>query len=90
MNKARRKEIGEIYARLEAAIPKFEEIKEDLQSIHDEELDAYEALPEGLQQSEAGQASYDATGSLYRAVDDVDTVANLLQSVLDSLDEAST
>ena len=69
MNKARRKEIGKIIDRLE-------EIKVDLQFVHDDEQDAYDNTPESLQEGEryaeseeAITAMEDADGAIQEAID---------------------
>ena len=48
MNKERRNRISE-------CIEKLEDIKCELEAIRDEECEAYENLPEGIQESERGE-----------------------------------
>lgn len=55
MNKQRRKELKSIITKLEALGDAIEEISECLQCIKDEEEEAFENLPESLQESERGQ-----------------------------------
>lgn len=50
MNKARRSDIQKIIERLE-------EIRDDIEAVKDEEEEAYENLPESLQESERGESS---------------------------------
>ena len=53
MNGARRKQLGQILEELEKTKSIVENI--DLQSVKDEEQDAYDNMPEGLQQGEKGE-----------------------------------
>jgi hypothetical protein len=74
MNKDRRKRIDTIYAELEQWVSMIE----DLES---EEQDAFDGMPEGLQDSERGQTSQSAIDSLVDARDS-------LTNALDALDAA--
>ena len=69
MNKARRKA-------LEKISDKLMELQVDLQSVHDEEEEAYYNMPDSLQESERGDAMQeaistmeDADGSIQEAID---------------------
>lgn len=57
MNKQRRLLIADIKDRLN-------DLKEEIDDIRQEESDAYENLPEGIQESERGQAMYEAAENL--------------------------
>lgn len=48
MNADRRKRLSEIFV-------KIEQIKGEVEDIRDEEQNAFDSMPEGLQQSERGQ-----------------------------------
>ena len=74
MNKDRRKRIDEIHAGLEQWVSMLE----DLES---EEQDAFDSMPEGLQDSERGQVAQSAIDSLVDARDS-------LVSALDALEAA--
>lgn len=71
MNKAQRKTIASVRAELEAHHGTLEEIRDAAQ-------DAYDNMPESLQQSERGQQAEEHLTELDNAVDN-------LQSVIDSL-----
>ena len=69
MNKARRKA-------LEKISDKLMELQVDLQSVHDEEEEAYYNMPDSLQESERGDAMEeaistmeDADGAIQEAID---------------------
>lgn len=86
MNKSRRKQIDNLYSLVEQHIQGLAEIATDLESLKDEEREAFDNLSEGLQQSEQGQATEaaaDALDNAYDALDELD-----LQPILDALDEA--
>ncbi|WP_241178790.1 hypothetical protein [Serratia marcescens] len=50
MNADRRKRLSEIFV-------KIEQIKGEVEDIRDEEQNAFDSMPEGLQQSERGQSA---------------------------------
>ena len=55
MNKARRKELAAIIEKLEQLDALREEIRERLEDIRDDEQDAFDNMPESLQESERGE-----------------------------------
>ena len=73
MNKSRRDQIAKIKEALEELRGKIE----DLQS---EEQDAFDAMPESLQQSDRGQASEAAADALQSAYDAADEAITNLES----------
>jgi hypothetical protein len=71
MNAVRRKAVM-------ALRDKIEEISNDLGTLRDEEREAFEGLPESLQESEQGQKSSDAADALDEACSELESaVANL-------------
>lgn len=74
MNKARRSSIQKIIERLE-------EIRDDIESVKNEEEEAYENLPESLQESGRGEA-------MSEAIDALDSAYSSIEEVLDYLDTA--
>lgn len=74
MNNDRRKRIGAVLGELQVQL-------EALQGLAEEEREAYDNMPEGLQQSERGEASSAAADALGSAVSD-------LESAIASLEEA--
>lgn len=75
MNKARREQIQKPIDRIIA-------IKEDIQAIQSEEEDAFDNIPESLQDSLRGSQSQDAIDSLGEAIEST-------EEAIDSLNEAS-
>ena len=74
MNKARRKEIAR-------AIELMEQAREILESVRDEEQEAFDNMPESLQGSERGEAMEEYIYTLEEAVENLDTDA--LQEIID-------
>ena len=72
MNKDRRK-------RLEGIYEKLMEIYEELDAIIDEEQEAYDNMPESLQDSEKGERMYEGIDSLESARDDINNAATTIE-----------
>ncbi len=75
MNKARR-------MRLIAVQSKLSDLKAEIEQIRDEEQEAYDNLPEGLQDSERGV-------SMEAAIEELDDAASDLEGVIDTLESAT-
>jgi predicted nuclease with TOPRIM domain len=69
MNKARRKALEELQGKLS-------ELKDELESLAEEERDYYENMPEGLQCSERGDEADRCASNLEDGVDSLDTIIN--------------
>lgn len=76
MNKQRRNAIDKLKCKLE-------DIFNELEAIAEEEREAFDSMPEGLQSSERGQKSDEAAGGLENA-------ACELQAVIDALDDVTS
>lgn len=93
MNKARRAALDKLQDRItaakvgmEALQAEVEQIKDELEALRDEEQDAYDNLPESLQQGEKGQDMEAAIGSMDSGIDGLQEIADALAGEL--LDEA--
>ena len=75
MNKERRKRISSVVDAINVAL-------EEVRDLAGEEQDAFDAMPEGLQDSERGQASGEAAASIEEAV-------GMLEEAMDLLGRAS-
>lgn len=73
MNAARRKQIAEAIADLEKLTGALEDVKNLIESIRDDEQEAFDAMPESLQSSERGEASQEAINNLEEAVSAFDS-----------------
>ena len=97
MNKERRAKIADQIKRLEALNEQFsaikseaEEIAAELEQIRDEEQEAFDNLPEGLQQGERGQACENAINEIGSAIDTLGEFEGInLDGALGNLEEAS-
>lgn len=75
MNKRRREAIQKV-------LDQMLELKERVESLKDEEQEAFDSMPESLQQSDRGQASEAAASALESAVDAFDEIETALQEAL--------
>lgn len=76
MNKDRRKRLQEVRDALEGQLATLEEIL-------DEEQESYDNYPESLQESERGQALYQNVESLESAYNDLESLMEGIQEVLE-------
>jgi hypothetical protein len=74
MNKVRRKEIAK-------AIELLEQAREILESVRDDEQEAFDNMPESLQSSERGEAMEEYIYTLEEAIEAIDT--DELQEIVD-------
>lgn len=73
MNKQRRKSIQEV-------MEKLEELKEQLDYIMSDEQEAFDNLPESLQESSRGSAMQEAIDNLDYAMSSIEEVVEYLES----------
>lgn len=76
MNKARRKAIEEI-------IDQLGTLKEQIESVCEEEQEAYDNLPESIKYSERGEAMSEMTTDLEDAASSIDDVMSTLQDIIE-------
>ena len=74
MNKQRRKS-------LETIMQTIESLREDLTSILEEEQEAFDNMPEGLQESERGEA-------MQEAIDNLESADSSFEELIDYISEA--
>ena len=90
MNKARRKQIEKIIARLEDLKSSLESIREDFEGIQSDEQEAFDNIPENLQQdSERYETAAAAVDALDSAEGGFDEVADSIDSIIGYLNEAT-
>lgn len=75
MNNTRRKE-------LQKQIDSLQEIKEALESIANDEQEAYDNMPEGLQESERGSNMYDNIDELGSIQDDIQSLCDQIEEII--------
>lgn len=97
MNKDRRKELGKLCDRVAALEEKVSELKSlrddivsDLESIRDEEQDAYDNLPESLQEGERGQDMQAAIENMENALSALEDIGLDVEisDVVSTIDDA--
>lgn len=71
MNKARREALSKV-------LDKLNEIGLDINQIRDEEQEAFDNMPENLQDSEKGKTMEENVDVLDSAIDDLETIYNQL------------
>ena len=76
MNKARRKKLGEI-------IDQLEYLREDLDAVASEEREAYDNLPESLQESDRGCAMEEAADELDDICSELEELRQRIESVVE-------
>ena len=90
MNQDRRAAIEKLIDRVQTAAFEIREAYNELETLQQEEQEAFDNLPEGLQQAERGQqmeaiasALEDALSSLDSAINDVESAASDVESALE-------
>jgi len=73
MNNERRKEIARI-------IGELQQLQSDIENVLGEEQDAFDNMPEGLQQSDRGQAAENAIDELESATSAVEEAVSALEN----------
>lgn len=76
MNRERRKKLGEI-------IDQLEYLREDLDAVASEEREAYDNLPESLQESDRGCAMEEAADELDDICSELEDLKDRIQNVYD-------
>lgn len=77
MNKQRRKKVEGVFDQLQAMIMELEEIR-------DGEQDAFDNLPEGIQESERGEQMEEYISQMKSAIDDMENAKSSLEEVFNS------
>lgn len=88
MNRERRKTIDYLHTRLSECSSALEAIRDEIDTLRDEEQEYYDAMPESLQGGDKGQAAEAAVDELQSAYDRMDEVCTAVDEVLGHLDTA--
>jgi hypothetical protein len=81
MNKARRNKLNTLISTLESAAS-------DIEALRDEEQEAFDNMPEGLQQSDRGQRMLEIICSLDEAFDSAENAKDAIDEAIDSAENA--
>ena len=82
MNDKRRRRISELKTQIDFANNYLKEASKKLSSILNEEQDAFDNMPEGLQSSYRGMCSEDAIDNMEEASEKLDEVIELLNDIV--------
>ena len=82
MNKQRREKISKLKIRFQSTQAELKQLSSELSSILNEEQDAFDNMPEGLQSSYRGMCSEDAIDNIEEASDKLDEVIELLGDIV--------
>ena len=87
MNDKRRKELHALIDRLRAAADESSNLYTDFSLTVDEEREAFDNMPESLQQSEKGEAASEGLNTLESALGMLDAVMDDLNQIADNIQE---
>lgn len=87
MNNARRKQIDKVIAKLDDIRADLFILSEDIEAIKEEEGEAYDNMPESLQESERGERMQEAYYQLDEAFEETDGIASNIEDIIDLLTE---
>ena len=82
MNNTRRRRINELKTQIDFINNQLKDESKRLSSILNEEQDAFDNMPEGLQSSYRGMCSEDAIDSMEEASEKLDEVIELLNDIV--------
>nr|DAI04481.1 MAG TPA: hypothetical protein [Caudoviricetes sp.] len=82
MNNTRRRRINELKTQIDFANNQLKDANKKLSSILNEEQDAFDNMPEGLQSSYRGMCSEDAIDDMEEASEKLDEVIELLNNIV--------
>lgn len=87
MNKQRRKQIDQIITRLQDELaPLIDSIREEIETIRDEEQEYYDNMPESLQSGDKGDVAQSAIEALEEGVNTLEEID--IDSIITSLNTA--
>lgn len=87
MNAMRRKALWDTRARLEDINEGLIKVKAELYQIREEEQDAYDNLPENLQENSRGEVMQEAIDKIEEIIDGLDEID--LDYLMDSIEEVA-
>ena len=87
MNDTRRNALAEIRSRIELALGELGNAKDELDGVISAEQEAFDNMPEGLQQADRGQAMEDGLSTLDDASSNLDDAISSLEDIMGQIDE---
>jgi seryl-tRNA synthetase len=89
MNKARRKDIAKLVEKIQSLQGDMELLLEELESIRDEEQEAFDNIPENMYGSERYEKAEAAVENLESAFDAFEEAKDAMDDIMSYLEEAS-
>lgn len=87
MNDTRRKSLADIRSRIELALGELGNAKEELEDVINAEQEAFDNMPEGLQQADRGQTMEEGINALEESSSNLDDAINALEDIMGQFDE---
>ena len=87
MNDTRRKELAEIRSRIELALGELSNAKDELEGVINAEHEAFDNMPESLQQADRGQTMEEGINTLEDASSTLDDLISSIEDILGQIDE---
>jgi hypothetical protein len=94
MNKKRRRELDDIFRRIELVklalenVPDVDDIRTELETVKDAEQEAFDNLSDAFQNGERGQAMEAAINAMDEAMDKLQETADAMVEHVDAMQEA--
>jgi len=88
MNKERRTSLSEVVVKLTAAQEILDDAKNRIEFCRDDEQDAYDNLPESLQEGEKGDAMQENIDALDEAFYNLDEMSDTIGETIEKIQEA--
>lgn len=85
MNNERRKKLSAIAAELIKVMQLCSDLKEQLETLRDEEQDYYDNIPDNMKQTEKAEMSQEAIYAMERVLEAVEAAAEMDPSELEQL-----
>lgn len=76
MNRQRRKEIGALAVRAAEIVTLIDDLKEDLETVRDEEQEYFDNMPESLQGGEKGDMAQAAIEQMDEAIEALESLSD--------------
>lgn len=85
MNKQRRKMLAEAIDKLESAVSLMEEAMELIEIAKDEEQDAFDNMPESLQETERGQMTQENVDTMEEVYYNIESYVSDINDAIESI-----
>lgn len=87
MNKERRKELGKALELIASAKENVSGAREIVESVMSDEQDAFDCMPESLQETERGEAMQENIDQLESVMDELESIEDTLEEQAETINE---